>query len=143
MFFLCFTQLTGVLLSVLVTILACVFRNKRTETKGNDVPEPPTPIPLPFIGHLHLLGGYEVPYQAFTALSVKYGDLIRLKLGSVQSVVVNGQKNIREVLVTKGHLFDSRPNFERYQRLFGGNKENCKYFAGEASTVSNYLFFCC
>lgn len=142
MHFLYFSQITGVLLSILLTILACVFRNKRTETKEDDVPEPPTPKALPFIGHLHLLGGYEVPYQAFTALGEKYGDLIRLKLGSVKSVVVNGQKNIREVLVTKGHLFDSRPNFERYQRLFGGNKENCKYFATKASITSSNAIIC-
>lgn len=90
--------------------------------------QPPTPaIKFPIIGHLYLMSGYEVPYAAFTELSKKFGDIFRLQMGCVKCVVVNGQKNIREALVTKGHHFDSRPNFERYQQLFGGNKENCKF----------------
>lgn len=88
--------------------------------------EAPSPRKLPIIGHLHLLGGYEVPYQAFSALGKLYGNVINLQLGNAKCVVVNGQKNIREALVTKGHHFDSRPNFQRYQQLFSGNKENCK-----------------
>lgn len=88
--------------------------------------KPPSPLKLPIIGHLHLMSGYQVPYQAFTALSKKFGSVFSLQLGYVKCVVINGQKNIREALVTKGHHFDSRPNFERYQQLFCGNKENCK-----------------
>lgn len=88
--------------------------------------EPPGPKTYPIIGNLHVLGGYEVPYQAFTALAEKYGSIIKLKLGSVHAIVVNGQENIKEVLMTKGHHFDSRPNFERYHQLFCGDKENCK-----------------
>lgn len=88
--------------------------------------EPPSPIKLPVIGHMHLLGGYEVPYQAFTDLGKKFGNVVKLQLGTVKCVVINEQKNIREALVTRGHHFDARPNFERYQMLFSGNKENCK-----------------
>lgn len=89
--------------------------------------EPPSPRKLPIIGHLHLLGGYEVPYQAFSALGEKFGKIVKLQLGGVKCIVVNGEKNVREALVTKGSHFDSRPNFERYQQLFDGNKENCKW----------------
>lgn len=88
--------------------------------------EPPQPRKLPLIGHLHLLAGYEVPYQAFATLRKKYGDVVELKLGNVPSLVVCGHKNIKEILITKGHHFDSRPNFERYRMLFSGDKENCK-----------------
>lgn len=91
-----------------------------------DLPEAPGPRSFPIIGNLHVMGGYEVPYQAFSALAQKYGDIIKLKLGTVKALVVNGQENIREVLMTKGHHFDSRPNFERYHMLFCGDKENCK-----------------
>lgn len=102
---------------VISLVLATICKNNKQE-----------PWSLPILGHLHLLSGYEVPYQAFNALGKKYGPIIQLKLGSVKSLVVNGQENIREVLVTKGNHFDSRPDFQRYQMLFGGNKENCKYF---------------
>nr|WCC58051.1 cytochrome P450 [Pharsalia antennata] len=95
---------------------------------------PPTPRKLPIIGHLHLLGGYEVPYQAFSFLGKKYGNVVKLQLGQVKCVVVNDQKNIREALVTKGHHFDSRPNFQRYKELFSGNKENSLAFCDWSDT---------
>lgn len=124
-----FSSVTIFLVVLLILAVAFIkFTAKKNNEPKDDLPEAPTPMALPLIGHLHLLGGYEVPYQAFNALAKKYGPVFQLKLGVVKSLVVNGQNNIREVLVTKGSHFDSRPDFERYQRLFGGNKENCKYF---------------
>nr|XP_022911554.1 cytochrome P450 307a1-like [Onthophagus taurus] len=99
------------------------------EEEESDLKEPKSPISLPIIGHLHLLGGYEVPYQAFSEIGKKYGDVARLKLGGVRSIVVNGAFNVKEVLVTKGHHFDSRPDFKRYQLLFSGNKQNSLAFS--------------
>ncbi|CAH1131858.1 unnamed protein product [Ceutorhynchus assimilis] len=64
----------------------------------------------------------------------KFGNVVKLQLGTVKCVVVNEQKNIREALVTRGHHFDSRPNFERYQRLFSGNKENSLAFCDWSNT---------
>lgn len=130
-----FTQITAYLLGlvVVVVLLVCYDLMAKKKRKGasnnignNDLPEPPSPRSFPIIGHMHLLGGYEVPYQAFTQLGKKYGNVVKLRLGSVNCVVVNEQENIREVLITKGHHFDSRPNFERYQQLFCGNRGNCK-----------------
>ncbi|XP_066149315.1 cytochrome P450 307a1-like [Euwallacea fornicatus] len=120
---------------LLVLVAMAIFDQKKQEVISADLlRDPPSPIKLPLIGHLHLLGGYEVPYQAFTDLRNKFGDVVKLQLGSVKCVVVNEQKNIREVLVTRGHHFDCRPNFERYQRLFSGNKENSLAFC-DWSTV--------
>lgn len=86
----------------------------------------PGPRPKFIVGNLDALHGYEIPYQAFGALAEKYGNIIKLRLGSVPSMVINGVDNIKEVLVNKGHHFDSRPSFRRYHMLFSGNKENCK-----------------
>lgn len=127
---LCFTPVTALLTACFLVVLFLLVRDflksrGRNEEK-DELPQPPSPKGYPIIGHLHLLGGYEVPYQAFTELGKKYGSVLKLKLGSYDCVIVNGQKNIKEALVTKGHHFDSRPNFERYQQLFCGNKENCK-----------------
>lgn len=88
--------------------------------------EAPGPKPRRVFGNLESLQGYEVPYQAFTDLGQKYGNVVKLQMGSVPSMVINGVENIKEVLVSKGHHFDARPNFKRYHLLFGGNKENCK-----------------
>ncbi|KAJ8953694.1 hypothetical protein NQ314_007302 [Rhamnusium bicolor] len=121
-----------VITTVVALAIVCyeIYKQKTHRAKkltSGGLSEPPTPTRIPIIGHLHLLGGYEVPYQAFNFLGKKYGNVVNLQLGNVKCVVVNGQKNIREALVTKGHHFDSRPNFQRYQQLFSGNKENCKY----------------
>lgn len=120
----------SVYLIILLTIVIVLFLLNQyigeKFSKNSWCSEPPTPMSLPIIGHLHLLGGYEVPYQAFTDLGKKYGDIVKLKLGNVNSVVVNGQDNIREVLGSKNSYFDGRPNFERYAQLFGGSRSNCK-----------------
>jgi cytochrome P450 family 307 subfamily A len=79
------------------------------------------------IGNLDQLDGYDIPYKAFSVLAEKYGKIIKLQLGNVPSIVINGVENIKEVLIYKGHHFDSRPNFRRYHMLFSGNKENCEF----------------
>lgn len=100
---------------------------KDPKATSNCYPDPPGPKPWPILGSLHILGQYDVPYKAFSKLVKVYGSsVVKLKMGSVTCVVVNGMENIKEVLVTKGHFFDSRPNFSRYHLLFSGNKENCK-----------------
>lgn len=87
----------------------------------------PGPKRYPIIGNLKELDGYDVPYQAFSVLAKKFGSVVNLKLGYVDAVVVTGIEHIKEVLINKAQHFDSRPNFRRYQLLFSGNKENCKY----------------
>lgn len=97
------------------------------DTETPALPEPPGPKPWPIFGSLHILGRYDVPYKAFADLARIYeSQIIKLRMGSVPCIVVNGLENIKEVLITKGAQFDSRPNFARYHQLFSGDKENCK-----------------
>ncbi|XP_013178981.1 PREDICTED: cytochrome P450 307a1 [Papilio xuthus] len=84
----------------------------------------PGPIPLPFIGSLHLLGKRESPFQAFTDLAKKYGDIFSIKLGSSQCLVVNNLELIREVLNQNGKFFGGRPDFLRFHKLFAGDRNN-------------------
>ncbi|XP_044731214.1 cytochrome P450 307a1-like [Chrysoperla carnea] len=102
--------------------------NKSVGDENNDLPLAPGPKSYPIIGSMHLLGQYEVPYQAFGELAKTYGPIIKMDLGSVPSLIVNGHENIREILFTKGTHFDSRPNFKRYHHLFSGDKENSLAF---------------
>lgn len=88
--------------------------------------EAPGPKPKFLVGNLDIFNGFEIPYQAFTQLRSQYGDVIKLQMGSVPSMVINGIENIKEVLVTKGMHFSSRPDFRRYHLLFNGDKNNCK-----------------
>lgn len=117
----------------LALILLDHLRSKKTAKNvildDHVLPEPPGPRPWPILGSLHILGRYDVPYKAFADLVRDYDcQVIKLRMGSVPCVVVNGLENIREVLTIKGHHFDSRPNFARYHLLFGGNKENSLAF---------------
>lgn len=136
---------------VVATVVACIvtiFDYKRSRARKSveklvhyntevaTLPEPPGPKPWPILGSLHLLGQYEIPYMAFADLAQQYNSpVIKLRMGSVPCVVVNGLENIKEVLIVKGQLFDSRPNFKRYHLLFCGDKENCKIF------IQLFLFF--
>ncbi|XP_065351379.1 cytochrome P450 307a1-like [Cloeon dipterum] len=121
-------------LAVLVAALAVdVYRRRRMQAKQalighEELPAAPGPRSWPLIGSLHLLGGYEVPYAAFTDLAKKYGPIISMNLGSQKCLVVNGLNNIKDVLVTKGAHFDGRPNFARFHQLFCGDKENSLAF---------------
>jgi Cytochrome P450 len=97
---------------------------------------PPGPIAWPVIGSLHLIAKYEVPFEAFTALSKIYGDIFSITLGTTPCVVVNSFPLIKEVLITKGPHFGGRPNFIRYDILFGGDRDNCKLTSVYYSALS-------
>uniref|UniRef100_A0A0C9RAF9 Spo_1 protein n=1 Tax=Fopius arisanus TaxID=64838 RepID=A0A0C9RAF9_9HYME len=100
------------------------------EIKKDEVPDAPGPKPWPIIGSLDVLGQYDVPYKAFSELAKQYNSqIIKLRLGSLNCIVVNGVENIKEILFIKGTHFDSRPNFARYNQLFGGNKDNSLAFS--------------
>ncbi|XP_050450159.1 cytochrome P450 307a1-like [Cataglyphis hispanica] len=126
--------LLAVTLVALILILVDHIRSRKMPKKLYDGEEasalldPPGPKPWPILGSLHILGRYDVPYKAFADLVRVYdSQVIKLKMGSVPCVVVNGLENIKEILIAKGHHFDSRPNFIRYHLLFG-NKENSLAF---------------
>jgi cytochrome P450 family 307 subfamily A len=117
---------------------------QKFDVNNNGAPklkEAPGPKKKFIIGNLDALSGYEIPYQAFSVLEEKYGKIIKLQLGNVPTMVINGVEAIKEVLVTKGHHFDSRPDFKRYHMLFSGNKENCKCSSRSTNEWVNLTFF--
>lgn len=121
--------LSVTLVVIIILIVIDLFLRRKHSLKKNSkdgLLDLPGPKPWPVIGSLHLMGGYEVPYQAFNVLAQHYGKVFKMSLGSVNCVVVNGLDNIREVLMAKATQFDGRPNFRRYHQLFCGDKENCK-----------------
>lgn len=88
---------------------------------------PPGPTPLPFIGNLFNLSKYEKnPYDGFSQLGKKFGPVYSLMMGSTPAVVVNTWDTIKEVLITKGNMFDARPDIPRFGLYFGGDRQHCK-----------------
>ncbi|XP_067996835.1 cytochrome P450 2J2-like isoform X3 [Melanerpes formicivorus] len=83
---------------------------------------PPSPLALPFIGHLYLMDMKD-PTKAMQKLTEEYGDIFSMHMGSTSFVLVSGQQLIKEVLVNKGEDFIDRPDFPIEQHIFS-NKGN-------------------
>ncbi|KAH8379165.1 hypothetical protein KR009_003335 [Drosophila setifemur] len=85
----------------------------------------PGPQPWPIIGNLDLLGRFKCnPFEGFGTLTKRYGDIYSLTLGHTRCLVVNNIDLIKEVLNKNGKHLGGRPDFIRYHKLFGGDRNN-------------------
>ncbi|OVA03554.1 Cytochrome P450 [Macleaya cordata] len=91
-------------LLVLLQITIFTFKIKNRSTRYR---LPPSPISLPIIGHLHLID--TVPYKSFHKLSIRFGPLMHLCLGSVPCIVASSPELAKELLKTNELIFASRP----------------------------------
>ncbi|VFQ58397.1 unnamed protein product [Cuscuta campestris] len=66
---------------------------------------PPGPLPLPVIGSLHLLG--DKPHISISRLSAKYGPVMNLKLGTVNTVVISSPAAAKEALQKQDSYFSA------------------------------------
>jgi len=117
--------LTTILLLIIFLLIFIFIFYSSTSNKFSSLPGPK---PWPILGSLHLMDGHKIPFAAFTHLIKTYGKLFRIRLGSVDCVIVNDEVDMKEVVSTKGHLFDYRPDFKRFAVLFGGKKQNSLAF---------------
>ncbi|CAF2277214.1 BnaA04g13120D [Brassica napus] len=91
-------------LVLLFTLVSSNFLKKITNSKFN---LPPSPSSLPVIGNLHQLAG--LPHRCFHNLSMKYGPVMLLRLGSVPVVVISSSEAAEAVLKTHDLECCSRP----------------------------------
>lgn len=87
----------------------------------------PGPVPWPIFGNLDLLGRYGSPFESFTEMSQIFGDIYAITLGTKLCLVVSSLDLIHEVLNKNGKYFSGRPDFIRFNVLFGGSRSNCEY----------------
>ncbi|KAM0853269.1 hypothetical protein ACQ4PT_051193 [Festuca glaucescens] len=82
--------------------------NRRRTKQQLNLPLPPSPPgKLPVIGHLHLVG--PLPRVSFRDLARKHGqDLMLLRLGAVNTVIVSSPRAAEAVLRTHDHVLASR-----------------------------------
>ena len=74
-----------------------------------------------------------------------YGSIFQIKLGSALAVVIHSEDDKREVLMTKGDHFDGRPDFKRFDVMFGGDRRNCKiifFLQTKINIFPSALAFC-
>lgn len=118
-----------VVLIVLAYYLRRPGRSSNKAVKASDEAELPGPSPLPVIGSLHLMAKFnKYPFECFTRLKKIYGPIFQMKLGSVNTVIIHTEEDKKEVLVTKGDHFDGRPDWKRFDFMFGGSRRNALAF---------------
>ncbi|XP_053380077.1 cytochrome P450 1A1-like [Mercenaria mercenaria] len=70
---------------------------------------PNGPVGLPVLGHLPFFG--KSPPITFSRWRQKYGDVFRIRMGSWNTVVVNGFEAIKEAAEKPDDAFSGRPDF--------------------------------
>ncbi|XP_053388301.1 cytochrome P450 1A1-like [Mercenaria mercenaria] len=70
---------------------------------------PNGPFGLPVLGHLPFFG--KSPPITFSQWGQKYGDVFRIRMGSWNTVVVNGYEAIKEAAEKTDDAFSGRPEF--------------------------------
>jgi cytochrome P450 family 307 subfamily A len=115
------------LMAVAAVLLGLLVFLVSVHSKTQEAKRPPGPKPWPILGSLHLLGKSSSPFIAFTELAKLYGEIYSITLGSTPCIVVNSFPLFKEILIAKGSHFGNRPNFIRFHKLFGGDRNNCKY----------------
>ncbi|XP_038897271.1 cytochrome P450 71AU50-like [Benincasa hispida] len=88
---------------------------------------PPGPKGFPIFGSLHLLG--KLPHRDLHQLSQKYGPIMHIKLGLVNTIVVSSPKAAELFLKTHDLDFANRPPNEVFKHI---------YFGQNSIAVSDY-----
>lgn len=93
-------------LTVLLATILCFFITLLRRCR-HGVRLPPGPRPWPVIGNLNLIGA--LPHRSIGELSVRYGPVMSLRLGSVPAVVASSAEAARFFLKTQDLCFIDRP----------------------------------
>ncbi|KDO62264.1 hypothetical protein CISIN_1g0110961mg, partial [Citrus sinensis] len=107
---------SSILLAILLSALAVLKLEKRSQTNNRISNPPPGPWKLPVIGNLYQLAG-SLPHHGLRDLSKKYGPLMLLQLGEVPTIIVSSPEVAKEVMKTHDVVFASRPHFPAAQIL--------------------------
>nr|GMD51793.1 geraniol 8-hydroxylase-like [Ipomoea batatas] len=82
----------------------CLLAKRSSKSVGKKFP--PGPFPLPVIGNLHLVGGQ--PHKFLAQLAQKYGPVMNLKLGMINTVVISSSAMAKQALQKQDLAFSTR-----------------------------------
>ncbi|XP_061116836.1 cytochrome P450 1A1 isoform X1 [Conger conger] len=123
------SNLTAVLCVVVVILLALRGRERGTP-QGPSFQRPPGPTPWPLVGNLLQMGAQM--HLSLTGLRAEYGDVFRMKMGSLEVVVLSGYGTIRKALVRQGESFSGRPQLFSFSAVGNGTSMTFSEKYGEA-----------
>jgi cytochrome P450 family 93 subfamily A len=98
------STLTILLISV-VTLAAIMYSTGPNSKLSATIP---SPVALPIIGHLHLLG--RLPHQALQHIALRHGPFFRIRLGSVDYLAVNSPSSVKSFLKNHETIYANRFN---------------------------------
>ena len=64
------------------------------------------------------------PWECFDHIRNLYGNIVFLQMGHFQAVLLSSLDSIKKVLLEKADIFVHRPQFHRYDLIFGGDRDN-------------------
>ncbi|XP_029365723.1 cytochrome P450 1D1 [Echeneis naucrates] len=117
-------SLSGVTLGLcILTLLLMALRGRKSHHHSFQLlhakyPPPPGPTPWPLFGNLLQMG--DQIHLSLTRLRLQYGDVFKLRLGSLTVVVLSGYSTIRQALVRQGEAFAGRPDLFTFSAVANG-----------------------
>ncbi|XP_067239883.1 cytochrome P450, family 2, subfamily V, polypeptide 1 isoform X2 [Chanodichthys erythropterus] len=98
------------LLFILFLLISDQLRNRKPRNY------PPGPTPLPCVGNVFNLDAKQ-PHIHLTKLSDHYGNIFSLRLGSLNTVVVNSYNMVKTALVDQADIFTGRPTNDVLKKI--------------------------
>ncbi|XP_044515039.1 cytochrome P450 1A2 [Gracilinanus agilis] len=98
---------------------------------------PPGPWAWPLVGNVWTLG--KNPHLTLTQLSEKYGDVMKIHIGSTPVIVLSGLETIRQALVKQGEDFKGRPDLYSFTFITDGYSLAFNPDSGEVWAVRRKL----
>uniref|UniRef100_A0A7E4ZSN4 Cytochrome P450 n=1 Tax=Panagrellus redivivus TaxID=6233 RepID=A0A7E4ZSN4_PANRE len=92
---------------------------------------PPGPVPLPFIGNIHLMSSPTANYDFYEACRRKYGDVFTLWIASRPFVYICGFKLLQDTVVNEGDTFAGRICLGEFAPVIRGGDYGVVFVDGE------------
>ncbi|KAK1893253.1 Cytochrome P450 1A1 [Dissostichus eleginoides] len=106
----------------LITLLLMAIRGRKSHRKSQldhtKYLPLPGPTPWPLVGNLLQMG--DQIHLSLTHLRLQYGDVFKMRLGSLTVVVLSGYSTIRQALVRQGEAFAGRPDLFTFSAVANG-----------------------